>query len=92
MAATAFSIMPSSRLMVTADKKARLAFIGVGLRGQSHLENALRRNDVEIIAICDIDENMLVMATNLIKKSGKAMPQIFKGDPYAYRTLLELKH
>jgi len=92
MAATAVSIIPSRSLMANADKKARLAFIGVGLRGQNHLDNALRRSDVDVVAICDIDEHMLVMATNIVKKSGKPMPQIFKGDPYAYRKLLELKN
>jgi predicted dehydrogenase len=92
MAATAISIIPSSRLMANEDKKARLAFIGVGLRGQNHLDNALRRADVEVVAICDVDERMLGMATEVVKKSGKAMPLIFKGDPYAYRKLLELKN
>jgi len=46
MAATAFSIIPAHRLTASGDKKARLAFIGVGLRGQNHLDNALRRADV----------------------------------------------
>lgn len=92
MAATAFSIIPSHKLMANAEKRARLAFIGVGLRGQNHLGNALRRSDVDVVAICDVDDHMLEMATIEIKKSGKPMPQIFKGDPYAYRKLLELKN
>ena len=91
MAATVLGISPSV-FGPRAEKKARLAFIGVGLRGQNHLDNALRRADVEVIAICDIDEHMLTMAGNVVKKSGKAMPQVFKGDPYAYRKLLELKN
>jgi len=92
MAATAFSIVPSSAFKTAAEKKARLAFIGVGLRGQNHLDNALRRADVDVVAICDVDEHMLAMAANVVKKSGKPMPQVFKGDPYAYRKLLELKN
>ncbi|MEP7277031.1 MAG: Gfo/Idh/MocA family oxidoreductase [Bacteroidota bacterium] len=92
MAATAFSIIPSERLTIKAEKKARLAFIGVGLRGQNHLGNALRRNDVDVVAICDVDDLMLEMAANVVKKSGKSMPPVFKGDPYAYRKLLELKN
>jgi predicted dehydrogenase len=64
----------------------------VGLRGQTHLENALRRNDVDIVAICDVDDHMLERATNILKKSGKPMPQVFKGDAYAYRKLLEQKN
>ncbi|MBS1737150.1 MAG: Gfo/Idh/MocA family oxidoreductase [Bacteroidetes bacterium] len=74
------------------DNNVRLAIIGVGLRGQAHLDNALRRSDVEVSAICDIDERMIGMATDIIKKSGKKMPQIYKGHPHAYRKLLEQKN
>lgn len=91
LAAAAYAFNPSP-LAAFADKKVRLGMIGVGLRGQAHLDNALRRKDVDVVAICDIDERMLGMATDIIKKSGKAMPQVFKGDPYAYRKLLELKN
>lgn len=92
LAAGAFTILPAHSLRPQADKKARLAFIGTGLRGQNHLDNALRRGDTEVVAICDVDERMLGMAAEIIKKSGKPMPQVFKGDPYAYRRLLELKN
>ncbi|HSZ87095.1 MAG TPA: Gfo/Idh/MocA family oxidoreductase [Puia sp.] len=91
IAAGGFAILPSGSLFA-ADQKVRLAIIGTGLRGQNHLDNALRRTDVDVVAICDVDDRMLQMATDLIKKSGKAMPQIFKGDNYAYRKLLELKN
>jgi predicted dehydrogenase len=91
LAAGSVAVFPSGRLFNDA-KKARLGFIGTGLRGQNHLDNALRRSDVEVIAICDVDERMLGMAADIIKKSGKPMPQIFKGDAYAYRKLLELKN
>jgi predicted dehydrogenase len=90
IATAGFAILPKSALF-TQENKVRLAFIGVGLRGQNHLELALRRKDTEVVAICDIDERMLQMATDLIKKSGKTMPQVIKGDPFAYRKLLEIK-
>jgi len=38
-----------------SETKVRLGFIGLGLRGINHLYNAINRNDVEVIAICDID-------------------------------------
>ncbi|HRP32882.1 MAG TPA: Gfo/Idh/MocA family oxidoreductase [Agriterribacter sp.] len=92
LAAAAFSFIPSRNLMAKEVKKVRMAIIGTGLRGQAHLENALRRNDVDVVAICDIDQRMLGMASDLIRKSGKPMPRVFDGDPYAYRKLLELKN
>lgn len=72
--------------------KVRIGIIGTGLRGQSHIENILRRNDTDIVAICDVDDLMLQSTTDMIKKAGKPAPQIFKGDPHAYRKLLELKN
>ncbi|HVM90210.1 MAG TPA: Gfo/Idh/MocA family oxidoreductase [Puia sp.] len=91
IAAASFHILPSGSFN-SDTKKIRLGFIGVGLRGQNHLDNALRRSDVDVVAICDVDDHMLQMATDIIKKSGKPMPQIFKGDNYIYRKLLELKN
>ena len=76
----------------TAAEKVRMAFIGTGLRGQNHLWNALQRSDVEVVAICDIDERMLKDAKDLVVKSGKTMPKIFTGDLHAYRKLLEEKN
>jgi predicted dehydrogenase len=40
--------------------KIRLGFIGVGLRGQDHLEECLKRKDTEVIAICDPDLNSAI--------------------------------
>ncbi|MBS1668029.1 MAG: Gfo/Idh/MocA family oxidoreductase [Bacteroidetes bacterium] len=91
LAASSVAILPSGNYN-SDTKKVRLAFIGTGLRGQNHLDNALHRTDVDVVAICDVDDHMLGMATEIIKKSGKPMPSIFKGDPYAYRKMLELKN
>ena len=51
--------------------KVRLGIIGVGLRGQEHLDLVLRRNDTELIAIADIDDRMLTRSKEIINKSGK---------------------
>jgi predicted dehydrogenase len=74
-----------------ADGKVKTVMIGVGLRGQNHLQLLLNREDVDLIAICDIDERMLTSSKEIITKSGKKMPQIFTGDLYAWKKMLELK-
>lgn len=74
-----------------ADPKIKVAIIGTGLRGQNHLDLLLRRDDVEVTAICDIDNRMLASAKEMINKSGKKMPAIFTGDVYAWKKLLEQK-
>ncbi len=92
LAAATFAIMPSGKLFAAgADTKVRMALIGTGLRGQNHLELLLRRSDVDLVAICDVDDRMLTMAKDIINKSGKKMPQIFTGDNYAWKKLIELK-
>jgi predicted dehydrogenase len=91
LASAAFTILPDGHLMVKENKKIKMGFIGVGLRGQNHVELTLRRTDADIVAICDIDERMLKTTLDLISNAGKPIPKIFKGDPYAWRKLLELK-
>lgn len=90
LASAGFVILPS-QIMFGQKAAVKLGFIGVGLRGQNHLDNVLHRKDCEITAICDVDERMLEMTLNLIKKAGKPQPKIFKGDPYAWKKMLELK-
>jgi hypothetical protein len=86
------TILPSSIAFAKEkEPKVRLGFIGVGLRGQNHLDLALRRNDVEVVAICDVQPRMIEMSKALITKSGKPMPQIINDGPYGYRKLLERK-
>jgi hypothetical protein len=72
----------------TADTKVRMGIIGVGLRGQNHLELLLRRNDVDLVAICDIEPRMLAASKEIITKSGKKMPEIFTGDVNAWKDML----
>ncbi len=90
LATAAFTILPATRLFAR-NQIVRLGFIGVGLRGQNHLDLTLRRKDCEVTAICDISEWMLETATGMIKKAGKPMPRIYKGDTNAWKKMLELK-
>ncbi len=88
----AFSILPSSILFAKdKDSKVRLGFIGVGLRGQNHLDLALKRNDVEVVALCDVQQRMVDMSLDLITKSGKPKPLVILDGPYGYKKLLENK-
>mgnify|MGYP005822529299 CR=1 FL=1 len=73
------------------NEKLKLAFIGVGLRGTNHLNNALLRDDVEVVAICDVDPNRIDIATKKITESGQKKPQVFGKDDYDYRNMLQLE-
>ncbi len=92
VAGAAFSIIPSSSLFgKEKDGKVRLGFIGVGLRGQNHVEQALYRSDTEVVAICDIQQRMIDDTLALFSKQNKPKPQVIMDGPYGYKKLLELK-
>ena len=71
--------------------KLKLGFIGVGLRGINHLNNAMRRKDTEITAICDIDPKRIDIALDLIEKNGRKKPLVFGKHEEDYLNLLDSK-
>ncbi|KEQ27998.1 glycosyl hydrolase family 109 [Pedobacter antarcticus 4BY] len=92
LTAAALTMMPEQTLFANyAGEKVKIAMIGVGLRGQNHLDLLLKRDDVELVAICDVEPRMLEMAKKLITKSGKPMPKIYTGDNNAWKDMLQVK-
>lgn len=94
IAGAGFTILPNmsfGAFLGNSDQKLRLAFIGVGLRGCNHLNNALLRNDTEIIAICDVDLQRINIGLKLIADAGFKKPKVFGNSEYDYRNLLDLK-
>ncbi len=92
IAGAAFSILPSQAVFSKENEnKIRLGFIGVGLRGQNHLELALKRSDVDVVAICDIQQRMIDMSLGLVAQAGKNKPQVLLDGPQGYKKLLENK-
>jgi Oxidoreductase family, NAD-binding Rossmann fold len=92
IASSGFILLPNGNLFAIDNMpngKVRIAIIGTGLRGQDHLELLLRRDDVEVVAICDISDRMLNDAKDLVTKLNKKMPEVFTGDKYSYKKLLE---
>jgi predicted dehydrogenase len=90
-ARTYLSFLPDIAFSKDAAAKVRLGFIGVGFRGQSHLELALKRSDVEVVALCDIQQSMMDMSLQLVSKANKPKPAVILDGPWAYRKLLENK-
>jgi predicted dehydrogenase len=69
-------------------EKVRLGFIGTGLRGQWVMWLAAKRPDVEIAAICDIDEGMIASALKILKDSGKPEPRVYKNGDEDFRNMV----
>lgn len=66
----------------------KVGLIGVGMRGQVHLAELLKRDDVEVAALCDIEAFMLDTALGLVAKANKRKPQVFTGNDHAYEQML----
>lgn len=71
-----------------ASAKLNVGIIGVGMRGQVHLEELMRRPDVVIAGICDIDPFMLDKAMAAVKAAGRPAPKVWTGSPEAWRAML----
>lgn len=71
------------------EKKVRLGFIGVGLRGRNHVEQALFRSDVEINAICDINQTELDKTLSLIKSQNRKEPAVYKNGEHDFENMVK---
>lgn len=94
IATAGFSLLPSMSFGSDFNLnkgKLKIAFIGIGLRGTNHLSNALQRKDIEIAAICDLDQNRVDIALNKIKKAGHKAPKVFGKNDDDYKNLLALE-
>lgn len=89
LAAAATSVLPNSNVFAQEKKKIRLAFIGVGLRGRNHVALALGRDDIDVVAICDTQEEPLASCRKQFQKANKKLPKEYTGGIDAYKKLLE---
>jgi predicted dehydrogenase len=81
-AAAAVSSIPvlgsELRRSVGPNERLRIAVIGVKGRGLEHLNQWLKMADVEVAAICDVDENVIHGAMSAVEKKGGNKPTYFK--------------
>lgn len=66
----------------------KIGVIGVGERGRVHLRELLRRDDLDVTAISDIDPYVIAASRKLFDDAGKPRPQVFTGDNGAWRKML----
>jgi hypothetical protein len=92
VAAAAVTVLNPGSLFAQAKvTKVKIGIIGVGARGVWHLDLLLKREDVDIVGVCDVDPIVMAAAKERITKSGKKMPAFFAGDDNAWKKMLEIK-
>lgn len=92
--AAALMIAAPSFVIGNADMKKdkiRMGIIGVGARGLGTLSLCLHRDDLELVAICDIDPITLGKAEAMIAKAGRPKAKVYTGSDTAYKEMLTKK-
>src|SRR5687768_12450739 len=69
---------PGSALFATPPlERVRMGFVGVGHQGSSHVENFLRIDGVDIVAICDTHAPNLTRSLDAVVKAGRPRPKAY---------------
>ena len=91
LAGSALSAGVMSNASAASRERLRIGMIGTGMRGQVLLRELVRRDDVDVVALCDIEPIMLGRAVEMVTKAGKARPATFgeNGHSLDYRRMLD---
>ncbi|MBA64205.1 MAG: glycosyl hydrolase [Candidatus Marinimicrobia bacterium] len=85
----AAAILPQTLFSSELKKRVKIGFIGTGLRGQWMLWLAAKYPDVDISAICDVDNGMIADALKIIKEGGKPEPHIYNNGEEDFLNMLD---
>ncbi len=70
-------------------ERVRIGFVGVGLMGTAHVENFLKIEGVEVVAVCDIVEEKVVRAQKMVVEAGQPVPEGFSRGPEDFKRLCD---
>lgn len=76
-----FAVAPMERV--------RIGFVGVGSQGTSHLRNLVRIDGVEIKAVCDIIEDRVTRAQDIVEEAGQHRPTGYTNGDHDFLRLCE---
>ena len=70
-------------------EKVRIGYVGVGLQGTSHVENLLKIDGAEIVAVCDIVGSRVKRAQDMVEKAGFRRPEGYSNGELDWQRLCE---
>lgn len=68
----------------------RVAFIGLGMRGPGAVERMTHIDGVEVVALCDVNEESVKKVNTMLEKRGLPSAQEFYGDTSVWRQVTAL--
>ena len=74
----AAAVTAGKRVFASANDTVRIAIVGCGGRGGSHLREWTTLPNVELVAISDIDQSHMASFVKRVESSGKKAPQAFQ--------------
>ena len=72
-----------------SDRTVRIGVVGVGSRGTGLLKILLDLENVEVPAICDIDQEHLLRAQNIVTDKGRERPDGYSRGPWDFKRLCD---
>jgi predicted dehydrogenase len=85
----ASTLAGSKSLFAQSDKRVRVGFVGVGMRGSGLLEIALAMPGVEVPAICDINKEYLDKNLAVVEKARGRRPEGYGRNEEDYKRLMD---
>ena len=73
---------------IVSNKRIKIGVIGTGLRGQWVLWLAAKYPEIDIPAICDIDDDMIESALKILKDAQKPEPKVYKNGDEDFRNMV----
>src|SRR5512132_225353 len=72
-----------------AIENVRIAYVGIGGQGSSHVRNLLRLDGCRITAVCDIRSERTDWATKAVTEKGHPAPAVYNRGPRDFERLCE---
>ena len=88
-APAASTYRPAAGFATPPLESVRMAFVGVGLQGGSHVENFLKVQGVEIVALCDIDAPRAAEVAEWVTADGRPAPALYTRGETDWKRLCE---
>ncbi|NOY61441.1 MAG: Gfo/Idh/MocA family oxidoreductase, partial [Calditrichaeota bacterium] len=88
-AATTTGLALSKKTLAAQGKKSlNIGIVGTGRRGKSLLKTMLQIDNINVPALCDIDQDALSIAQDIAVKAGHPKPQGYSKDEYVFKELM----
>jgi predicted dehydrogenase len=70
-------------------ERVRVGFVGIGMQGSGHVNNLLKIDGVDLVAVCDVRETRTKWAAEAAVAAGKKAPKVYTGDKDAYKRMCD---